>query len=121
MKDAIKSMEDYSAYLESNITVNSMIKSLPKPNHMKGINPLHHQDLLYTARELPKIPNLDHEELVIKNYLEGGWILVDSYCEFVYELHDLMNPKPPFMNKLTLWLREAKKSLTRAYFNLKYR
>jgi hypothetical protein len=99
MKDAIKSMEDYSAYLESNITVNSMIKSLPKPNLMRGINPLHHQDLLYTARELPKIPNLDHEELVIKNYLEGGWSLVEMYCEFVYELDKELNPKK------TIWQR----------------
>jgi hypothetical protein len=37
------------------------------------------------------------------------------------ELHNLMNPKPPFMNKLTLWLREAQKSLKKAYFKLIYR
>ena len=50
------------------------------------IKPIYKADLLSVARELPKIPNIDHEKLILDSYCEGGWKAVDLYIDFVHQL-----------------------------------
>ena len=50
------------------------------------IKPIYKADLLSVARELPKIPNIDHEKLILDSYCEGGWVACDRYIDFVHQL-----------------------------------
>lgn len=50
------------------------------------IKPIYKADLLSVARELPKIPNIDHEKLILDSYCEGNWKAVDLYIDFVHGL-----------------------------------
>ena len=50
------------------------------------IKPIYKSDLLSVARELPKIPNIDHEKLILDSYCEGNWKAVDLYIDFVHQL-----------------------------------
>lgn len=68
----------------------------PKPD----INPLFLQDLLFLAKELPKIEFLNHEEQVIANYKKGNWKAVGDYVLFVQQLHAILYPNKPLYRKV---------------------
>lgn len=87
------------------------------------IKPIYLQDLLSVARELPKIPNIDHEKLILDSYREGSWKAVDKYIDFALSLAKELNiePKPnkslqdKIRDFLILCTYGTIKSLTGAY------
>jgi hypothetical protein len=64
------------------------------------INSLYLQDLLFLAKELPKIEFLNHEEQVVANYKLGGWVKVNDYILFVHQLHAILYPNKPLWRKI---------------------
>jgi len=59
------------------------------------IKPIYMQDLLSVANQLPKIPNMNHEKLILDDYRNGGWKSADTYIEFVVELSKEMGVYKP--------------------------
>jgi hypothetical protein len=59
------------------------------------IKPIYMQDLLSVANQLPKIPNMNHEKLILDAYRNGGWKSADAYIEFVVELSKEMGVYKP--------------------------
>jgi hypothetical protein len=61
----------------------------------RGIKPLYVQDLISVANQLPKIPHMNHERLILDAYRNGGWVKVDEYIDFVVELSKEMGISKP--------------------------
>lgn len=64
------------------------------------IKPLFLQDLLFLAKELPKIEFLNHEQQVLDNYEQGGWSKVSDYVSFVHQLHLSLKPNKSLYRKI---------------------
>lgn len=75
----------------SKLARSSSINLMPKHK----IKPLYKQDLIFLSKELPVIPNVNHEKLIMDSYIEGGWEAVVSYCDFVYALEREMGLSKP--------------------------
>lgn len=102
---------------------NGMITKVIVDRH--DIKPIYLQDLKYVAQSLPKIPHMNHEKLIIDSYLNGGWVKVDAYIEFVVELSKEMGIVKPnksrwrtFTDKVAQYTKELTKSLINAYNQL---
>lgn len=91
----------------------------PKPMLHNEIKPIYRQDLLSVARELPKIPNIDHEKLILDSYCEGGWSACDRYIDFVHGLAKELGITKPNKTRKQIIIEKISNYTTKAISWLK--
>lgn len=83
------------------------------------IKPIYKSDLLSVARELPKIPNIDHEKLILDSYCEGNWKSVDRYIDFVHGLAKELGISKPNKTRKQIIIEKISNYTTKAISWLK--
>jgi len=75
--------------------------------------------VISVARELPKIPNIDHEKLILDSYCEGGWSACDRYIDFVHQLSKEIGITKPNKTRKQIIIEKISNYTTKAISWLK--
>lgn len=83
------------------------------------MNKLTHSDLIFHAKQLPKVEPFDHEDAIISCYKYGKWESVDKYSAEIHRIASLESRRDTIYQKIIKWLAKTRKFLIRATNSLK--